>query len=96
MIPPIPSDVLPVTAQQDPARVRPDVPPVAPVAPAAGEAAVSLERRPAELTPEEEYEQRRRRRQARGEGEPEEIAEDEADDGLGEAPRKGMWIDVEV
>ncbi|MCP1605484.1 aspartate-semialdehyde dehydrogenase [Pseudomonas citronellolis] len=98
MIPPIPSDVLPVTAQQDPARSRPDVAPVAPVAPAADDTAVGLERHPAEMTPQEEYSQRQRRRrqQAQGEEAQGEAAEEPADDGLGEAPRKGVWIDIEV
>ncbi|MBB1609560.1 MULTISPECIES: hypothetical protein [unclassified Pseudomonas] len=97
MIPPIPSDVLPVTAQQDPARSRPDVAPVAPVVPATGDAAVGLERRPAEMTPEEEYPQhQRRRQQAQGEEAEPEASEEPADDGLGEAPRKGVWIDIEV
>jgi len=97
MIPPIPSDVLPVTAQQDPARSRPDVAPVAPVAPAADDAAVGLERHPAEMTPQEEYSQRQRRRRRQAQGEAAQAEGEEAvDEGLGEAPRKGIWIDIEV
>ncbi|MCP8464332.1 aspartate-semialdehyde dehydrogenase [Pseudomonas sp. ZM23] len=100
MLPPIPHSLAPVTAQQDVPKPRPDVAPVSPPQPSAGNAGVELERRPAEGMPEQEY-QRRRKRQQASDGTPEGEALGELEE-VGElnevqdAPRKGLWIDIEV
>ncbi|MDH1011586.1 aspartate-semialdehyde dehydrogenase [Pseudomonas nicosulfuronedens] len=101
MLPPIPHSLAPVTAQQDVPKPRPDVTPVTPPAPSAGNAGVELERRPDEEALREEYQRRRKRRQlADGTPEGEALEELEEVEELGEdvqaAPRKGLWIDVEV
>ncbi|AGI25521.1 aspartate-semialdehyde dehydrogenase [Pseudomonas sp. MT3] len=100
MLPPIPHSLAPVTAQQDVPRPRPDVAPVSPPAPSAGNAGVGLERRPDEEVLEEEYQRRRKRRQpSDGTPEGEALEELEQVEELGEvrdAPRKGLWIDIEV
>lgn len=98
MLPPIPSSLQPVTAQQDPPRSRPEVAPVAPVEAVSADAAVTLQRRPAELQPEEEYRRRRRRAHASVEQstEADEASADEPVEGVEDAPRKGLWIDIEV
>ncbi|PAU54963.1 aspartate-semialdehyde dehydrogenase [Pseudomonas sp. PIC25] len=98
MLPPIPHMLMPVTAQQDPIKPRPDIPPVTPPQESANEAAISLDKRhpqdAIELLREEQ-----RRRQRRGYT-PEELAEGEvakADEPLiEELPRQGLWVDVEV
>lgn len=98
MLPPIPQGLVPVTAQQDAVKPRPDIPPVTPMQEGAKESAVSLDKR----HPQEAEELRReeqRRRQRRGYT-PEELASrevskaDEAE--LRELPRQGLWVDVEV
>ncbi len=98
MLPPIPTGVMPVTAQQDVIKPRPDIAPVTPVQPSADESAVSLDRRhPQEAEEMLREEQRRRQRQGYS---PEELAEgatDEQDEpGLEELPRQGLWVDIEV
>lgn len=98
MLPPIPSGVIQVTAQQDVVRPRPDTPPVTPVQASANESAISPDRRhPQDNVQMQSDEQRRRQRRAQTSGE---LAEDEieADDGaeLDELPRQGRWVDVEV
>ncbi|MFV3330296.1 aspartate-semialdehyde dehydrogenase [Pseudomonas sp. NY15437] len=101
MLPPIPHSLAPVTAQQDVPKPRPDVAPVTPPAPSAGNDGVALERRPDEQALREEYQRRRKRRQlADGTPEGEALEELEEVEELGDevqaAPRKGLWIDVEV
>ncbi|EXF45197.1 aspartate-semialdehyde dehydrogenase [Pseudomonas sp. BAY1663] len=98
MLPPIPSGVIQVTAQQDVVKPRPDIAPVTPVQPSSGESAVSLDRRhPQEA--EQMLRDEQRRRQRRGYT-PEELAtgetaeDDQAE--LDELPRQGLWVDVEV
>ncbi|WP_044871551.1 hypothetical protein [Pseudomonas sp. LFM046] len=98
MLPPIPQSLVPVTAQQDVVKSRPDVPPVTPMQESAQESAVSLDKRhPQEA--EELLREEQRRRQRRGYT-PEELAagevaeEDQAV--LSELPRQGLWVDVEV
>ena len=98
MLPPIPSGVFQVTAQQDVVKPRPETPPVAPVQPSASESAISPDRRhPQDAVQMQGEEQRRRQRRAKVAGEPEED-EVEAEDGTDseELPRQGRWIDVEV
>ena len=98
MLPPIPSGVFPVSAQQDAVKPRPEVAPVTPVQPCSGESAVSLDRRHPQES-EEMLRDEQRRRQRRGYT-PEELAKGETDQqdqaGLEELPRQGLWVDVEV
>lgn len=98
MLPPIPHSLAPVTAQQDPIKPRPDIPPVTPVAESAKESALSLDKRhPQEA--EELLREEQRRRQRRGYSAEQLAAGEVADavDESGEAlPRQGLWVDVEV
>ncbi|MHB0843941.1 aspartate-semialdehyde dehydrogenase [Stutzerimonas nitrititolerans] len=98
MLPPIPSGVIQVTAQQDVVKPRPDTPPVTPVQASANESAISPDRRhPDEGVQLRQDEQRRRQRRARLAGEAEdEQAETDDDAELEELPRQGRWVDVEV
>ncbi|MNM64074.1 hypothetical protein D3C81_754550 [compost metagenome] len=90
MLPPIPHGL---PAQQEPLKPRPDVAPVASPQPDAG---VGLKRRPQERTAEEGYQGRRQHpappdapEEESGDGQPD-IAELEA------APRRGVWVDIEI
>jgi hypothetical protein len=97
MLPPIPQGLIPVTAQQDVPRPRPEIQPVAPVAPMAEETALSLQQRQARDA--EELLREQHRRQQRRAYNPEELAEGEgvADDAeLDDMPRQGLWVDIEV
>ncbi|GIZ11155.1 aspartate-semialdehyde dehydrogenase [Pseudomonas sp. NCCP-436] len=97
MLPPIPQALVPVTATQDVVKPRPEIPPVTPSEESAKESALTLDRRhPQEA--EELLREEQRRRQRRGysaeqlaEAEPEEVERV-----LGELPRQGLWVDVEV
>ncbi|NWL78849.1 aspartate-semialdehyde dehydrogenase [Pseudomonas taiwanensis] len=98
MLPPIPQGLVPVTAQQDAVKPRPDIPPVTPMQESAQESAVGLEKRhPQEA--EELLREEQRRRQRRGYT-PQELAAGEvAEEDLAvleELPRQGLWVDVEV
>lgn len=98
MLPPIPSGVIQVTAQQDVVKPRPNTPPVTPVQASANESAISPDRRhPQEAVQLQRDEQRRRQRRARSDGE---LVEDEVETDdvaeLDELPRQGRWVDVEV
>lgn len=96
MLPPIPSGVIQVTAQQDVVKPRPDIAPVTPVQASANESSVSLDRRhPQEA--EEMLREEQRRQQRRGRG-AHTAGQDEAPepDGDDELPRQGRWVDVEV
>lgn len=98
MLPPIPSGVFQVTAQQDVVKPRPETPPVTPVQASANESAISSDRRhPQDAVQAQSDEQRRRRRRAREAGEPED-EEPEPDDSIDpeDLPRQGRWVDVEV
>ncbi|BCD87176.1 hypothetical protein PSm6_35830 [Pseudomonas solani] len=98
MLPPIPHSLVPVTAQQDVIKPRPDIPPVTPAKEGSEESAIGLDRRhPQEA--EELLREEQRRRQRRGYT-AEEIAEgdvEQADEAVIEQlPRQGLWVDVEV
>ncbi|MCY1211996.1 hypothetical protein D9M72_237220 [compost metagenome] len=98
MLPPIPQSLVPVTAQQDVVKPRPDIPPVTPMQESAQESAVGLDKRhPQEA--EELLREEQRRRQRRGYT-PEELAAGEVAEedlsALEELPRQGLWVDVEV
>jgi hypothetical protein len=99
MLPPIPHSLVPVTAQQDVVKPRPDIQPVTPTAASAKESGVGLDKRhpqESEMLLREEQ----RRRQRRHGYSPEEIAEgavaEEDFDKLQDLPRQGLWVDVEV
>ncbi|KFX70038.1 aspartate-semialdehyde dehydrogenase [Pseudomonas taeanensis MS-3] len=98
MLPPIPQSLVPVTAQQDVIKPRPDIPPVTPVQESSKESALSLDKRHPQDA-EELLREEQRRRQRRGYT-PEQLAAgevDEADEAaLDELPRQGVWVDVEV
>ncbi|MCY1268355.1 hypothetical protein D9M69_420900 [compost metagenome] len=98
MLPPIPQSLVPVSAQQDVVKPRPDIPPVTPMQESAQESAVGLDKRhPQEA--EELLREEQRRRQRRGYT-PEELAAGEVAEedlsALEELPRQGLWVDVEV
>ena len=98
MLPPIPHSLIPVTAQQDVVKPRPDIAPVTPTAETAQEDSVGLDKRhPDEVA--ERLREEQRRRQRRGytaaelaEGEVYEVDEPAID----QLPRQGLWVDVEV
>jgi hypothetical protein len=99
MLPPIPQGLVPVTAQQDVVKPRPDIQPVTPAAESAKESGVSLDKRhpqEAEMLLREEQ----RRRQRRQGYTPQEIAQgdiaEEDFDKLKDLPRQGLWVDIEV
>ena len=97
MLPPIPHSLQPVTAQQDVPTPRPEIPPVTPVQASSSESSVSLEKRHPQET-EELLREEQRRRQRRGYT-PEQLAEaepEELEQALGDLPRQGLWVDVEV
>lgn len=99
MLPPIPSGVFPVSAQQDAVKPRPDIQPVAPVEPAAGESAIALDRRHPQETEQmlrDEQRRRQRRGSTPGEKAPDLPNEGDARDDADERPRQGRWVDVEV
>lgn len=98
MLPPIPQGLVPVTAQQDVVKPRPEVPPVTPIQHSANESAVGLDKRHPQEAAELLHDERKRR-QRRGysaaelaEGEVAEADQQQID----ELPRQGLWIDVEV
>lgn len=98
MLPPIPHSLMPITAQQDVLKPRPDIAPVAPMNESPKEAEVELDKRhPQEAEELLREEQRRRQRhgytaEALAEGE----VEEEDEELLEELPRQGLWVDVEV
>jgi hypothetical protein len=97
MLPPIPSGVFQVTAQQDVVKPRPEIAPVTPVQSSANESAVSLDRRhPQEAEEMLREEQRRRQRRNPGAHGPDEAGESDTPDDLDEPPRQGRWVDIEV
>lgn len=98
MLPIIPAGAIPVTAQQDVVKPRPEVAPVAPVQPSASESSVNLDRRHPQDA-EQMLNDERRRRQRRGYT-AKELAEGDTEaldqDALEQLPRQGLWVDVEV
>lgn len=111
MLPPIiPLSAIPVTSQLDPVKPTPDIKPVVPVQPSNSEGTVDLKHRnpeePAILLREEE--RRRRQGRERSQAEQDELYQplpgDEvnADNTvpvaplMGEQPRQGLLVDIEV
>jgi len=103
---------VPITAQQDPIRQRPDIPPVVPVQESSNESTIDLQKRDPEesallLREEQRRQQQKQRREREAEDDPEEhlaVPGDElnADNTvpvvplIEDAPRQGLWVDVEV
>jgi len=110
--PMLPLSAVPITSQQDPVRPRPDIPPVVPVQQSSNESTIDLKKRDTEqsallLREEQQRQQARQKRQREADDDPEEhlaIPGDElnADNTvpvvplMEEAPRQGLWVDVEV
>ena len=113
MLPPmLPLSAVPITAQQDPIRQRPDIPPVVPEQESSNESTIDLQKRDPEesallLREEQRRQQQKQRREREAEDDPEEhlaVPGDElnADNTvpvvplIEDAPRQGLWVDVEV
>ncbi len=98
MLPPIPHSLVPVTAQQDVVKPRPEIAPVTPTAETAQEDSVGLDKRhPDEVAERLREEQRRQQRRGYTAAELAEGEVDEADEpGIDQLPRQGLWVDVEV
>ncbi|QZI69442.1 aspartate-semialdehyde dehydrogenase [Pseudomonas protegens] len=113
MLPPmLPLSAVPITAQQDPIRQRPDIPPVVPVQESSSESTIDLQKRDAEqsallLREEQQRQQEKQRRKREADDDPEQhlaVPGDElnADNTvpvaplIEDAPRQGLWVDVQV
>ncbi|WP_434558300.1 aspartate-semialdehyde dehydrogenase [Pseudomonas sp. Z4-20] len=113
MLPPmLPLSAVPVTAQQDPVRQRPDIPPVVPVQESSSESTIDLQKRDPEetallLREEQRRQQERQRRRQEADEDPEEHlavpgTELNADNTVPVAPlvegesRQGLWVDIQI
>lgn len=99
MLPPIPQGLVPVTAQQDPVKQRPDVPPVTPAQNNSEAGDVAMQNNSEEVRERLRDEQRRRQKQQaeqqRSENETEDDADSENKKPKGMS-RRGLWIDIKV
>ncbi|KJK07240.1 MULTISPECIES: hypothetical protein [Pseudomonas] len=109
MLPPIiPLSAAPVTSQLDPVKPTPDIKPVVPAQPASSEGAIDLKHRDPEkaalLLREEQRRQQGRRQSSRDDELYQPLPGDEvnADNTvpvaplMGEQPRQGLLVDIEV
>ena len=111
MLPPIlPLSVVPVTSSQDPARQRPDIPPVTATQAGTGENAIDLKHHDTDqaallLREEQQRQHDKRRREAQEQAEEGEVDPGGALNADGAVPsspladvaqRQGLWIDIEV
>ncbi|MBC3365316.1 aspartate-semialdehyde dehydrogenase [Pseudomonas sp. SWRI154] len=113
MLPPmLPLSAVPVTAQQDPIRQRPDIPPVVPVQESSNESTIDLHDRDPEeaallLREEQRRQQERQRRRREADEDPEEHlaipgTELNADNTVPVVPlvegesRQGLWVDIQI
>lgn len=113
MLPPmLPLSAVPITAQQDPVRQRPDIPPVVPVQQSSNESTIDLQNRDPEetallLREEQRRRQERERRRREAEEDPEEHlavpgTELNADNTVPVVPlideesRQGLWVDIQI
>ncbi|NBF06876.1 aspartate-semialdehyde dehydrogenase [Pseudomonas sp. Fl5BN2] len=110
--PMLPLSAVPITSQQDPIRQRPDIPPVVPVQESSNESTIDLQKRDHEqsallLREEQQRQQEKQRRQREAEEDPEQhlaVPGDELNADhtvpvaplIENAPRQGLWVDVEV
>jgi hypothetical protein len=108
----LPLSVVPVTSQLDPVRQKPDIPPVVPVQPGSNESTIDLQKRDPEeaallLREEQRRQQEQQKRRREADEDPQEhlaVPGDElnADNTvpvvplIEDAPRQGLWVDVEV
>ncbi|MFW9266573.1 aspartate-semialdehyde dehydrogenase [Pseudomonas sp. D2-30] len=113
MLPPmLPLSAVPVTAQQDPIRPRPDIPPVVPVQESSSESTIDLQKRDPEetallLREEQRRQQERERRRREADEDPDEHlavpgTELNADNTVPVVPlvegesRQGLWVDIQI
>lgn len=113
MLPPmLPLSAVPVTAQQDPIRPRPDIPPVVPVQQSSNESTIDLQKGDPEeaallLREEQRRQQDRDRRRREADEDPEEHlavpgTELNADNTVPVVPlvegeaRQGLWVDIQI
>lgn len=110
MLPPIiPLSAAPVTSQHDPVKATPDIPPVVPAQPASSDGTIDLkhQRDPEEQALRQREQQRRQQQERRRREEQGELYsampgdELNADNTvpvapLGERPRQGLLVDIEV
>ena len=110
--PMLPVSVVPVTSQLDPVRQKPDIPPVVPVQASSNESTIDLKNGDAEqstflLREEQRRQQEQQKRRREADDDPQAhlaIPGDElnADNTvpvaplIEDAPRQGLWVDVEV
>jgi hypothetical protein len=110
--PTLPVSVVPVTSQLDPVRPKPDIPPVVPVQPSSSESTIDLKKGDAEqstflLREEQRRQQEQQKRRREADEDPDvhlAIPGDllNADNTvpvvplIEDAPRQGLWVDVEV
>ncbi|MGN8277843.1 aspartate-semialdehyde dehydrogenase [Pseudomonas sp. SMV71] len=112
LIPTLPLSAVPITAQQDPVRQRPDIPPVVPVQESSGESTIDLQKRDPEegallLREEQQRRQDRDKRRREADQDPEEHlavpgTELNADNTVPVVPlmeeesRQGLWVDIQI
>ncbi|WLG94644.1 aspartate-semialdehyde dehydrogenase [Pseudomonas sp. FP198] len=113
MLPPmLPLSAVPITAQQDPIRPRPDIPPVVPVQQSSSESTIDLQKGDPEeaallLREEQRRQQERNRRRREADEDPEEHlavpgTELNADNTVPVVPlvegeeRQGLWVDIQI
>ncbi|AHL32664.1 aspartate-semialdehyde dehydrogenase [Pseudomonas brassicacearum] len=113
MLPPIlPLSVVPINAQTDPVRQRPDIPPVVPVQQSSNESTIDLQKRDPEeaallLREEQRRQQERDKRRHEADEDPEEHlavpgTELNADNTVPVVPlmeeesRQGLWVDIQI
>ena len=110
--PMLPVSVVPVTSQLDPVRPKPDIPPVVPVQASSNESTIDLKNGDGEqstllLREEQRRQQEQQKRRREADDDPQAhlaIPGDElnADNTvpvaplIEDAPRQGLWVDVEV
>jgi hypothetical protein len=110
--PMLPVSVVPVTSQLDPVRQKPDIPPVVPVQASSSESTIDLKNGDGEqstllLREEQRRQQEQQKRRREADDDPQAhlaIPGDElnADNTvpvaplIEDAPRQGLWVDVEV
>ena len=110
--PMLPVSVVPVTSQLDPVRQKPDIPPVVPVQASSNESTIDLKNGDAEqsallLREEQRRQQEQQKRRREADDDPQAhlaIPGDElnADNTvpvaplIEDAPRQGLWVDIEV
>ncbi|MCJ8204897.1 aspartate-semialdehyde dehydrogenase [Pseudomonas sp. RGM2987] len=112
LIPTLPLSAVPITAQQDPVRQRPDIPPVVPVQESSSESTIDLQKRDPEeaallLREEQQRRQDRDKRRREADEDPEEHlavpgTELNADNTVPVVPlmeeesRQGLWVDIQI